>query len=243
MPGVRSDRWDGDTREALAAEYALGTMHGAARRRFERLLAVDAGLRRRVRQWEADLGALVEEVEPQAPPESVWTGIRQHLGVDDGGTVPAARAHKTAGWWDSLPLWRGLAVAASLLLAMVAGWSALVGEPAMAPERMAVVTNPQQQPIWVVSSGSPEGTLRVRTLRSPGMGPERVCPLWLQWDDGKRMRRVAILPEERGVYTFRLPGGMPVARARLAVSVERADRVPEDRPRGRVVYQGDWIQL
>jgi anti-sigma-K factor RskA len=242
-PGIRPGRWSPATREALAAEYALGTLRGPARTRFERLLAVDDDLRRRVRQWQDRLGAWVAEAAPEPPPASVWQGIRERVGEGTaaGADGPATEGHRR--WWDSLPLWRGLAIAASLLLALTLGWSLGGGPRGMAPERMAVVTDPEQQPIWVVSSGSPARTLRVRTLRSPGMGPDRVCPLWLQWDDGERMRRVAILPEEEGVYTFRLPRGMPVDRARLAVSVEPAEAVPQDRPRGKVVYEGDWVRL
>jgi anti-sigma-K factor RskA len=113
----------------------------------------------------------------------------------------------------------------------------------MAPERMVVVTDSDQNPIWVVSSGAPEGMLRVRTLRSPDMGPNRVCPLWLKWEKGDRMQRVAVLPEEKGVYTFRVPSDVPIERARLAVSVEPTTAIPRDRPGGEVVYQGNWIQL
>ena len=35
-------------RDSLAAEYVLGTLHGAARQRFERLLAAHPALRRAV---------------------------------------------------------------------------------------------------------------------------------------------------------------------------------------------------
>ena len=78
-PGIRPGRGDAETREALAAEYALGTLHGPARRRFERLLAVDADLRARVRRWERHLGEWVAEAEPEEPPASVWSSIEARL--------------------------------------------------------------------------------------------------------------------------------------------------------------------
>jgi anti-sigma-K factor RskA len=43
-------------REALAAEYALGTLQGRARRRFERSLKDDPALRRHVAGWSARMG-------------------------------------------------------------------------------------------------------------------------------------------------------------------------------------------
>lgn len=237
LPGIRPGRGDTATREALAGEYVLGTLQGLARRRFERLLTVDGDLRRRVRAWEARLAPLAEEEEAVQPPAETWLGIRERLGRGGSG---GAAVHPL---WNSLALWRGLAMAATVLLAVVSVWAWSPGPAPMTMDRMAVVTNPERQPIWVVSADPGKGMLRVRTLRSPGMGPERVCPLWLKWDDGRHMHRAAILPEKKGVYTFKVPRDMPLDRARLAVSVESSDRVPRDRPRGQVVYQGDWIEL
>ncbi|HKJ70984.1 MAG TPA: anti-sigma factor [Gammaproteobacteria bacterium] len=233
LPGVRPGRGDAATRDAVAGEYALGTLAGPARRRFERLLAVDADLRRRVRAWEARLAPLAEEAEPVAPPPQVWAAVERRLGLSGGGTV-----HHL---WHSLPLWRGLAVAATVLLAVVSAWS---WQPTpMTPERMVVVTNPSNDPVWVVSSGGRKGMVRVRTLRPSGMPAGRVCPLWLKWGKQGHMYRVAVLPERRGVYTFHVPRDMPMNKAHLMVSVESAGDVPTDGPRGKVVYTGSWIRL
>jgi anti-sigma-K factor RskA len=49
---------EGELREHLCAEYVLGTLRGAARRRFEHWLAVDAGLRRAVSEWQDRLSPL-----------------------------------------------------------------------------------------------------------------------------------------------------------------------------------------
>ncbi len=51
-------------RQILAAEYALGSLHGAARVRFERLLRDDAELRRLVQEWQDDLAPLASETRP-----------------------------------------------------------------------------------------------------------------------------------------------------------------------------------
>ncbi|MFA9461560.1 anti-sigma factor [Thiohalorhabdus sp. Cl-TMA] len=221
----------------------MGTLHGKARVRFERLLAVDADLRIKTQKWEERLAPLAEEAHPERPPEAVWTHIRDRLPTSDP-LRPAAPADKPriSHWWDSLAFWRGLAAAALLLLAFVS-WSGLGVHPGLAPERIAVISNARQEPVWVLSTGSPAGLLRVRTVQAPGMGPGRVCPLWLQWDGGKEVRRIAILPEEKGSSTFRIPENMPLDRARLAVSVEPAGDLPQEGPRGRLIYQGNWTRL
>ena len=44
-----------ERRRALAADYAIGLMQGAARRRFEMLLLDDAALREELAQWQGSL--------------------------------------------------------------------------------------------------------------------------------------------------------------------------------------------
>lgn len=236
---------DPDTRDCLAAEYVLGALHGAARVRFERWLGADPDLRSRVVQWEARLAPLGEEAEPVTPPPRVWQSLQGRLGLSGSHSADNDEAGGASGLWGSLTFWRGLAAAAVLLLAVVSAVALRPGAEMPMPERMVVVTDPESRPVWVISASREARMLRVRTLRSPGMGPERVCPLWLRWGDKGASRRVAILPEEQGVYTVKLGAELArrLPRSRVAVSVEPADAVPEDRPRGRVVYSGDWIRL
>jgi hypothetical protein len=98
--------------DLLAGEYVMGALHGRARRRFEAMLRADADLGRRVDAWERRLARLADGVEPVEPPPWVWTRIERSLGL--GHARPGR-----AGLWDSLPLWRSLAVAASLLVAVL----------------------------------------------------------------------------------------------------------------------------
>lgn len=89
-------------REMLAAEYAVGTLSGGARRRFERWMREDAALRRLAFEWSERLAPLTAGVEPVAPPERVWIAIQTRM--------RGARAAPVAvPWWDRVGLWRGLA--------------------------------------------------------------------------------------------------------------------------------------
>ena len=78
---------DAATRQALAAEYVLGTLRGPARRRFERLMAQRADWREEVERWShqlAGFAASVPEVEP--PPD----GLVAYPGSNRAGAVPIA---------------------------------------------------------------------------------------------------------------------------------------------------------
>ena len=66
-------------RQMLAAEYALGTLAGPARRRFQRLLADDPALRRDVAWWEGRLHALHGGIAPVRPRAQVWQEIQLRL--------------------------------------------------------------------------------------------------------------------------------------------------------------------
>src|ERR1700722_11593091 len=65
--------------DALAAEYVLGTLQGAARRRFERWRAESWHINRRVETWEGRLIVLAMGLTPLAPAPAVWQGIEQKI--------------------------------------------------------------------------------------------------------------------------------------------------------------------
>jgi anti-sigma-K factor RskA len=69
-----------ELRDRLAAEYALGTLCGLARRRFERLLPGNAGLRDLVKDWELRVNLLAESAPVVEPPPHVWEQIAQRIG-------------------------------------------------------------------------------------------------------------------------------------------------------------------
>jgi anti-sigma-K factor RskA len=65
-----------DDRDALAAEYVLGTLSADERDQAEALLAIDPGFAEIVRLWERRLGELNVMVEAVEPPSDVWEKIR-----------------------------------------------------------------------------------------------------------------------------------------------------------------------
>lgn len=102
--------------EQLAASYALGTLRGGARRRFEGLARKDPAVRAAALIWQSRM-ASVSELQPEvAPSAAVWKRIENLLnGEKQAKAMLAARAdsqpskNERTGWWASLNLWRGLA--------------------------------------------------------------------------------------------------------------------------------------
>ena len=112
--------------DQLAACYALGTLRGGARRRFEALARDNATLRAAALIWQSRL-ASVAELQPEAAPSpAVWKRIenlvnaeKQAQAMRAARSAPAAPAAGSGNWWSSLGLWRG-ATAAGAFAAVVA---------------------------------------------------------------------------------------------------------------------------
>jgi anti-sigma-K factor RskA len=112
---------DPELRERLAAEYALGTLQGTARRRFERLLSGDPGLRDLAQDWELRINLLAESAPAVAPPPRVWDEIAERIGPAE----PPVRDQPLSRLWESLGFWRGASLAAAGAAAALALYVAL----------------------------------------------------------------------------------------------------------------------
>jgi anti-sigma-K factor RskA len=77
-----------DDRDALAAEYVLGTLSADEREQAEALLAIDPGFAEIVRVWERRLGELNVMVEAVEPPAEIWDKIKAETVGPEAMTAP-----------------------------------------------------------------------------------------------------------------------------------------------------------
>src|SRR6218665_3208274 len=101
----------------LAAEYVLGTLQGSARLRFEKLLAANDGLQRKVRAWELRLAPWSAAVKPVAVPRHVWARVQYRLFLEPARAkeqvpVPSRFGSRLGLWWA----WGSTALAAPFAL-------------------------------------------------------------------------------------------------------------------------------
>lgn len=225
---------DPNLRKLLAGEYVLGSMHGRARKRFESLMREDAELRKLVTHWARDLEPLNDHLETVSPPAHVWTNIEQHIGpTEETGEK----------MWSNVVFWRRLgsiAVAASLVLAVFLG---VFQYRTVSPERVAFLNDDTDQPVWMVSTSSRSREFRIKTLQPMPMPAGEFCVLWLVWKDGAS-EGVAILPDNTGEMSVRLPRGMKrdPNKAELVVTVETGDDAVSNM-QGKVIFKGPWVEL
>ena len=118
--------------DQLAASYALGTLRGRPRSRFEAMAREQAPVRAAALIWQARLSSMAELQHAAQPAPAVWTRIDNLVRAEKESTaMQAARsasatpknpAPSPGGWLSSLLLWRGataLGVAATVAALVV----------------------------------------------------------------------------------------------------------------------------
>ena len=70
--------------DALAAQYALGTLSPRARRRLAAIARTEPAVAAAITGWELRLAALAQAVPNIVPPPRAWEGIRSRLGLTAG---------------------------------------------------------------------------------------------------------------------------------------------------------------
>lgn len=236
--------------ERLAAEYALGTLRGGARRRFERWMREDAAIARAVTEWEARLAPLAGAVQPVAPPARVWHAIRARVG---GAT--------RAGLWDSLAFWRGLGLAASGAAAVLLGAVALVSPPGplpapapvvlkvpsteMAEVYLAILSDPKtNKPLLLVTAGRHADQMQVRTLDPSIRVSGKDLELWALPAGGVPTSLGLVGEAERSMVKLAAAANQSLANVpTLAISLEPKGGSPTGRATGPVLALGPCIKF
>lgn len=210
-----------DIDSALAAQYALGTLRGGARLRFERRLANEPDLVVILGRWQTMLAALDNNVVARTPPERVWKKIQLSL-------PPTKRI---AGWnWNYL----GWALAAGLAAIVLVPYFTS-RTPELAP---LVVLNSSDaaKGQWIISTDSIRQTLKLVPVQTREIAANNSLQLW------------AIPPGEKPIslglvntqQTTQLTAGNVklVAGMTIAMSLEPQGGSPTGQPTGPVVFSG-----
>jgi anti-sigma-K factor RskA len=99
--------------DRLAASYALGTLRGGARRRFEAMARQSATVRAAALIWQERFASMTELQAADQPGPNVWKRIENLLDPQPGAASPKENA-MLEKLRRGLGLWRGAAVAAAL---------------------------------------------------------------------------------------------------------------------------------
>jgi len=174
---------DPDARDALAAEYVLGTLEAREATAVAAALPSDPALAAAVAAWEARLAPLADLATPEAPPPALWSRIEAAL---DPAPAEAPARRKDPGHdvlLGLLRLWRRIALGFTGVVAFVAVVVVVLRpapeqpSPQQPPQRLiTVLMAEREQPAWLVQAD--QGGLRLASLNSRPVPPGRVLQLW-----------------------------------------------------------------
>ncbi len=232
---------DHELRQALAAEYVLGTLHGRARQRFERLLEQDARLRQVVSSWEQKLGPLNEGLKPVEVPEEVWNKVQKRLGH---GQDQKLKVGLFTSIWNSLLLWRSLTVVATLVLAF-AVYLNLFAPKLVVNQYIAVIQDSQQQASWLAKTDLNNNQIVIHVLNEQTLPLGKAFELWMLPDGGSAPISMGLIsPSDNKTLILSQAIVTKLANAKgLAVSLEPDGGSPTGAPTGPVLYSGGLQSL
>ncbi len=255
-----------DTLDRIAAAYALGTLRGGARRRFEAMSRKHAAVRAAALVWQTRLSAMTELQEQAAPSPAVWTRIGnlvqadkeilQMRGKRSPVTQPAGAADVArAGWLRSLTLWRGAALAGvvATVLALVTGATvreqmgaqiaALRTQLQAAPQiaYVAVLQDEKSAASMLVTFDPKNNTLVLQRVGSYHEAGDKSLQLWALPPAGGP-RSLGVLGQDRVLRLTAAEGDVQHVPT-LAISLEPKGGVPgAGGPTGPVLFKGSLIQ-
>lgn len=220
--------------ELLAAEYALGSLKGMARQRFERWMMESARVREEVWFWEEKLGHLGNHVNDTAPPASVWRGIEARL-------WPTEAANDSAGGW-LWPGWSLVATAAALILAVI-----LVQQPQPQPDQRlsgAIVQANVTDPLWLVSGSDAERRLKLRPVAATAAQQGKDYELWIVPQDGQPVS-LGVVPvgDTYQVILDDRTRALLASSRTLAISLEPVGGSPTGAPTGPILHVAKLYEL
>jgi len=222
--------------DALAADYACGTLRGAARRRFEALLPAHPALREATTRWLERLMPLSASLMPVEPSGDVWRRVSERIGAGNGTRIAA-----TQSAWERLAFWRGLTAFASVA---AIGLALLLVNPRAMPPPIVVVlaatgdaaASPAAGTIVASISGD-RATLVARPILPVSVKADKSLELWAVPKEGAA-RSLGVLPEGSGTVALR--GKVLANTDTLAVTLEAAGGSPDGKAKGPILYAGKF---
>lgn len=216
--------------DELAAQYALGTLRGPARQRFENLCRQEPDASAALHRWEDRLVGLMSEVKPVAPPAHVWKAVQKRLGHSNA---------ERRGIFEMLFGWMSRPQ-----LAMIAGAAAIVLTVAV----VTYVSNPQLQPIatidqWSVEAPKDHAKLTIARLATVGLEANSDYELWALPDSGGAPVSLGLMPKN-GKRDLQLNASQRLALAgasKIAVSLEPLGGSPNGSPT-KVLFVADVVR-
>lgn len=218
---------DPEAREALAAEYVLGTLEAREVARVRAAIAADAGFAALVEAWEARLAPLARAIPPAEPPPDLLARIEAALDARAAAPAPIRPGR----------FWKAWAVGASALAASLAAILLLRPVPEEPQRFVAVLQQDIAAPAWVVEASRERGIVLAGAINPRPREEGRVLQLWGLPVGATAPTSLGLVPEDgRLVVDPRLLRPQPGML--IEISLEPPGGSPIGRPTGPILFIG-----
>lgn len=224
--------------ERLAMSYALGTLQGRARQRFERLLEQHFYLRAVTEAYQQQVNGMVEILKPVKPPPQVWQKLEKELELPSKIKVQRKAKQANKPFWSAWQ-WPVSAVAGVLLGFFVA----LGMETPIADKQQyaSIMKSDSDEPMALATVSREDMQLSVKLIKAVNMPSNSQLTLWCYpKEKGGKIMRMATLSTD-GETQMDIDKSMWRGLrdvSEFVISAEPMDQPDAKQPMGDVMYKG-----
>ncbi len=222
--------------EQLAIEYAVGSMQGRARKRFEALMETHFYLRAVVDAYENKFAHLVELLPDAQPSNTVWNKIESHI----QSSSQSNQYEEKLPWWKENLFKQGFGVAAmALVVAAALFLNPMTGGPT-ATAYSAVLESNSNVPMAVTKIRKSDLKLSINIMKPVAIADDMELTLWCHPKGGG-------MPMKMGTISNTGKTEIKISKKEwqnmrdvglLAVSVEKKNDHSVREPSGKILLKG-----
>lgn len=220
-----------DLFERLAMEYAIGIMHGGARRRFEALMEKHLYLRATTEAYEHQFARLADLLPDEEPNPRVWREIEKQTGTTE-------KKMDVTPWWQSFQV--KMAGFAATVFFVVSALFVFLPTTTAAESYMAMLQSDQHITMAMATARS-EG-IHVEMMGDMDIPDGMELKFWcLPKSAGEKPMMMGVVAES-GKSMIKIDKKMWLGLADVsafAISLEPKGTSDMSGPEGEMLYQGD----
>jgi len=217
--------------EQLAIEYAVGSMQGRARKRFEALMETHFYLRAVVDAYENKFASLVELLPEAKPSDQVWNNIESHI------KASTPQEEKTP-WWKTTFFKQGFGMAA---MAVVVSAVLLLNPMTVTPTSYAAVLESDSNVAMAMTKiQKSDMTLSVDIMQKVNIPNDMELTLWCHPKSGGVPMKMGTISEsgKTNIKISKKEWRSLKNVGLLAISIEHRGDNETIEPTGKILLQG-----
>ena len=226
--------------EQLAIEYAVGSLRGRAKKRFEALMETHFYLRAVVDAYELKFANLVELLPDVQPSKKVWNNIDSHI---KASVKAAAPKEEKVAWWKSGFFKQGFGMAMmTMVISAVLLFNPMTQDnTATATGYSAILESETIGVVAVTKIQKSDMKLTIDMMKPMPISEDMELALWCHPKDGG-------MPMKMGIIKKMGKTEIPISKeewqnmkgvGRLEISVESKSEYENHKPTGKIILIGD----